>query len=68
MPTTDLLALAAELDEIATLLNRTNFSNADPGRWHEERNAAVVKLRRRAKRLRGEPDKPDHTWRAPPRR
>lgn len=57
--------LAARLDAIAHRLNHTNFSNADPGRWHEERNAAVVQLRREARRLRGEPEKPDHTWRAP---
>ena len=60
--------LAGDLDRIASDLNRTDFSGADPERWHVARNASVIALRRLAKRLRGEPERPDHIWRAPARR
>ena len=62
-PATD----AARLDELAVRLNRCSFTNADPERFHVERNAIVVELRRMAGRLRGAGSRPDHTWRAPPR-
>ena len=63
-PATD----AARLDELAARLNRCSFTNADPERFHVERNAIVVELRRMAGRMRGEGVRPDYTWRAPPRR
>ena len=62
-PATD----AARLDELAARLNRCSFTNADPERFHVERNAIVVELRRMAGRMRGEGGRPDYTWRAPPR-
>ena len=59
-PATD----AARLDELASRLNRCSFTNADPERFHVERNAIVVELRRMAGRMRGEGGRPDYTWRA----
>ena len=48
------------LDELASRLNHCNFSNADPERWHVERNEIVLTLRKMAKRLRGEPVRREH--------
>lgn len=56
---------AAKLDDLATRLNRCSFTNADPERFHVERNEIVVQLRRMAKEMRGESvGRPDYTWRA----
>lgn len=58
---------AQRLDELASRLNRCGFSNADPERFHVERNAIVVEMRAVAKRLRGEGARREHVWRAPAR-
>ena len=66
-PTPAAATEAGRLDELASRLNRCSFSNADPERFHVERNAIVVEMRRMAGRFRGEGARPDYTWRAPAR-
>lgn len=56
---------AAEADAIADLVNKLAMSRTQPERFHEMRNEAAVRLRRMAKRLRGDaPRKPSTTWRS----
>lgn len=46
---------AQELNELANRLNCCSFSNADPERWHVERDYVVKAMRRMAKRMAAEP-------------
>jgi hypothetical protein len=55
---------AAEADEIANLVNRLTISHANPEQFHLVRDEAAKRLRRMAKRLRGEGNRPPTTvWR-----
>lgn len=49
-------------DDLATRVNHLFVSRVDPDRFHVERNSIAVELRRLAKRLRGEPARPEHSF------
>lgn len=59
------LQLAHEADELATRLNRCGLRRIDPEEWHVERDDIAKRLRRMARKLRGEPERPapTTTWR-----
>lgn len=56
---------AAEADAIADLVNQLSISHANPERFHLIRDEAAKRLRRMAKRIRGDGRKPELTtvWR-----
>lgn len=57
---------AAEADAIADLVNRLALLHGDPERFHVVKNEAAVRLRRMAKRLRGDTSRrePLTVWRS----
>lgn len=55
---------AAEADAIADLVNRLALLHGDPERFHLVKDEAARRLRRMAKRLRGDGGRErTHTWR-----
>lgn len=57
---------AIEADSLADLVNRLSMIRIDPEKFHETRNEIAVRLRKMARRLRGDgPRKDLTTWRAP---